>query len=72
MAKDLVRTRRYIQKFYQMKTQLQAVSLRIQVSMHCRSKMGYNMTINAQASTKIIVLDIEIDTANVRSHERSH
>jgi charged multivesicular body protein 2A len=30
MAKDLVRTRRYIQKFYQMRTQLQAVSLRIQ------------------------------------------
>lgn len=29
-AKDLVRTRRYIQKFAQMKTQLQAVSLRIQ------------------------------------------
>lgn len=29
-AKDLVRTRRYIQKFYAMKTQLQAVSLRIQ------------------------------------------
>lgn len=31
-AKDLVRTRRYIQKFYQMRTQLQAISLRIQVS----------------------------------------
>ncbi|GAA5824572.1 hypothetical protein JCM11251_000481 [Rhodosporidiobolus azoricus] len=30
MAKDLVRTRRYISKFYSMKTQLQAVSLRIQ------------------------------------------
>ncbi|KAJ3210770.1 hypothetical protein HDU83_000903 [Entophlyctis luteolus] len=30
MAKDLVRTRRYIQKFYQMRTQLQAVSLRVQ------------------------------------------
>lgn len=30
MAKDLVRTRSYIQKFYQMKTQLQAISLRIQ------------------------------------------
>ncbi|CCX31271.1 Snf7-domain-containing protein [Pyronema domesticum] len=29
-AKDLVRTRRYITKFAQMKTQLQAVSLRIQ------------------------------------------
>lgn len=31
-AKDLVRTRRYIQKFYQMRTQLQAISLRIQVT----------------------------------------
>lgn len=30
-AKDLVRTRRYIGKFYQMRTQLQAISLRIQV-----------------------------------------
>ncbi|EYE92980.1 ESCRT-III subunit protein DID4 [Aspergillus ruber CBS 135680] len=29
-AKDLVRSRRYIQKFYQMRTQLQAISLRIQ------------------------------------------
>lgn len=29
-AQDLVRTRRYIQKFYQMRTQLQGVSLRIQ------------------------------------------
>ncbi|KDN45973.1 Snf7-domain-containing protein [Tilletiaria anomala UBC 951] len=30
MARDLVRTRRHIQKFYQMRTQLQAISLRIQ------------------------------------------
>jgi len=30
MAKDLVRTRRYTQKFVQMRTQLQAVGLRIQ------------------------------------------
>eukprot|EP00842_Homolaphlyctis_polyrhiza_P005428 jgi/Hompol1/5887/HPOL_002601-RA len=30
MAKDLVRTRRYVQKFYQMRTQLQAVALKIQ------------------------------------------
>jgi len=30
MAKDLVRTRRYVQKFYQMRTQLQAIGLRIQ------------------------------------------
>jgi hypothetical protein len=32
IAKDLVRTRRRISKFYQMKTQLQGISLRIQVS----------------------------------------
>ena len=30
-AKDLVRTRRYVEKFYSMRTQLQAISLRIQV-----------------------------------------
>jgi charged multivesicular body protein 2A len=30
MAKDLVRTRKYVQKFYGMRTQLQGVSLRIQ------------------------------------------
>ena len=30
MAKDLIRTRRYIHKFYQLRTQLQAVGLRIQ------------------------------------------
>lgn len=30
MAKDLVRTRQYVQKFYQMRTQLQAVGLRMQ------------------------------------------
>ncbi|TFK72568.1 Snf7-domain-containing protein [Pluteus cervinus] len=30
MAKDLVRTRRYVQKFHQMRTQLQAVGLRMQ------------------------------------------
>ena len=36
MAKDLVRTRRYIQNFYQMRTQLQAVSLRIQVGQETR------------------------------------
>lgn len=30
MAKDLVRTRNYIQKFYQMKTQIQGISLKLQ------------------------------------------
>lgn len=42
-AKDLVRTRRYIQKFYQMRTQLQAISLRIQV----RSPDSLNALISA-------------------------
>ena len=32
MAKDLVRTRNFIKKFYLMKANLQAVSLKIQVS----------------------------------------
>jgi charged multivesicular body protein 2A len=32
MAKDLVRTRNNVTKFYKMRTELQAVSLRIQVS----------------------------------------
>ena len=31
MAKDLVRTRSYITKFYRMKAEMQAVSLRLQV-----------------------------------------
>ncbi|CED83882.1 vacuolar sorting protein did4 [Phaffia rhodozyma] len=42
MAKDLVRTRRYIQKFYAMKTQLQAVSLRIQ-TLRSNQQMGEAM-----------------------------
>jgi len=31
MAKDLVRTRNHIEKFYKMRTQLQTVGLRLQV-----------------------------------------
>ncbi|KAL7413858.1 Snf7-domain-containing protein [Mrakia frigida] len=42
MAKDLVRTRRYIQKFYAMRTQLQAVSLRIQ-TLRSNQQMGEAM-----------------------------
>jgi hypothetical protein len=33
MAKDLIRTRHQITKFYQLKSQLQGVSLRVQVTM---------------------------------------
>ena len=43
-AKDLVRTRRYIQKFYQMRTQLQAISLRIQVRGH-KFKIVHSMVL---------------------------
>ena len=32
MAKDLVRTRNYIKKFYLMKANIQAISLKLQVS----------------------------------------
>ncbi|KAJ2899247.1 ESCRT-III subunit protein did4 [Coemansia aciculifera] len=42
MAKDLVRTRRYIQKFYKMGTSLQGVSLRIQ-SMSSNQQMATAM-----------------------------
>jgi charged multivesicular body protein 2A len=38
MAKDLVRTRHHVQKFYAMKTQLQAVGLRIQVFAFIRTR----------------------------------
>ena len=31
MAKDLVRTRQYVTKFYEMRSQLQAISLRLEV-----------------------------------------
>ncbi|GAO49994.1 DOA4-independent degradation protein 4 [Saitoella complicata NRRL Y-17804] len=49
MAKDLVRTRRYVQKFYQMRTQLQAVSLRIQT---VRSNEA--MTTSLRGATKLM------------------
>ncbi|KAH8918802.1 SNF7 family protein [Atractiella rhizophila] len=42
MAKDLVRTRRYISKFYNMRTQLQAIGLRIQ-TMRSNQQMGEAM-----------------------------
>lgn len=34
MAKDLIRTRHQIEKFYKLKSQLQGVALRIQVHLH--------------------------------------
>ena len=41
---DLVRTRRYVQKFYAMRTQLQAVSLRIQVGWSSSARLQPGLT----------------------------
>ncbi len=69
MAKDLVRTRRSITKFYGMKTQLQAISLRIQTvrsndamatSMRGATRLlsGMNKSMNLPALQKI-AMDFE-------------
>ncbi|RKP12038.1 Snf7-domain-containing protein [Piptocephalis cylindrospora] len=66
MAKDLVRTRSYVQKFTQMRTQLQAVSLRIQTlrsnqqmaeAMHGATKAmkSMNRRMNLPAIQKIMM-----------------
>jgi len=66
MAKDLVRTRKHVEKMYKMKTQLQAVSLRIQTvksqaSMAdamrgvTRAMMRMNRTINLPSLQQIMM-----------------
>lgn len=56
MAKDLVRTRRHIHKFYQMKTQLQAVSLRIQ-TLRSNQQMAEAM----KGATRVSLAPVWID-----------
>lgn len=53
MAKDLVRTRRYVQKFYQMRTQLQAVGLRIQTL-----RSNQQMAVAMRGATQVCLLNI--------------
>lgn len=53
MAKDLVRTKRYVQKFYQMRTQLQAVGLRIQ-TLRSNQQMAEAMRGATRVSTNFI------------------
>jgi charged multivesicular body protein 2A len=48
MAKDLVRTRQHISKFYTMRSQLQAVSLRMETA-----KSAEAMTTALQGTTKV-------------------
>eukprot|EP01123_Difflugia_compressa_P000095 TRINITY_DN1019_c0_g6_i1.p1 TRINITY_DN1019_c0_g6~~TRINITY_DN1019_c0_g6_i1.p1 ORF type:complete len:196 (+),score=48.25 TRINITY_DN1019_c0_g6_i1:67-588(+) len=66
MAKDLVRTRKHVEKMYRMKTQLQAVSLRIQTIKSqaammdamrgvTRAMVRMNNTINLPALQQIMV-----------------
>ncbi|KAJ3291952.1 ESCRT-III subunit protein did4 [Rhizoclosmatium sp. JEL0117] len=66
MAKDLVRTRRYIQKFYGMRTQLQAVGLRMQTMSSnqamadamkgvTKAMRGMNKNMNLPELTKIMM-----------------
>ena len=53
MAKDLVRNRRYIQRFYQMRTQLQAVGLRIQTL-----RSNQEMATAMKGATRVRVLSV--------------
>ena len=51
-AKDLVRTRRYIEKFYSMRTQLQAISLRIQVCRLCLSLRVWEANVGVEQTVR--------------------
>ena len=42
MAKDLVRTRRYVKKFIMMRANIQAVSLKVQVRFHLSCWFVFN------------------------------
>ena len=44
MAKDLVRTRNYIKKFYLMKANIQAISLKLQVTSSAQSHTQVSCT----------------------------
>eukprot|EP00164_Ancoracysta_twista_P000780 GFYU01001024.1.p1 GENE.GFYU01001024.1~~GFYU01001024.1.p1 ORF type:complete len:243 (-),score=70.99 GFYU01001024.1:280-1008(-) len=66
MAKDLVRTRRYVDKFYKMRTQLQGIGLRLQTVSSTQTMqecmrgvtqvmMGMNKSVNLPAMQKIMM-----------------
>lgn len=81
MAKDLVRTRRYVQKFHQMRTQLQAVGLRMQTLRSnqqmaeamrgaTRAMASMNRGLNLPAITKIMN-DFEKESSMMDMKEES-
>lgn len=86
MAKDLVRTRRYVQKFYQMRTQLQAVGLRIQTlrsnqqmadAMKGATRVCYHLHAHMHRTSRpnamlgnVIYEPWAQSTSNIKDHER--
>jgi charged multivesicular body protein 2A len=76
MAKDLVRTRRYVQKFYQMRTQLQAVGLRIQ-TLRSNQQMADAMrgATRVRPSLSLLVLNLPLTpllSPGLASHSRTY
>lgn len=65
-AKDLVRTRRYIEKFFSMRSQLQKISLRLQVS-----KWRGNPPM-VWVKNWIVDAACEIDISNKRTDDAGH
>jgi len=88
MAKDLIRTRHQITKFYGLKSQLQGISLRIQVSVCAgvqvvflqlvgkqRLPLGFSASGIISCSRLIIslhVADVEVNTGYGGSNEGRH
>lgn len=60
MAKDLIRTRNQITKFYALKSQLQGVSLRIQVT------ISFNQMFYFFEAFRQIIFSVNCDKTNFR------
>ena len=66
MAKDLVRTRNYVTRFIEMKTHLNAVSLKMQV------KTKFIKLVSISYEGIFLSQDHKISRCNGSSNERSH
>jgi hypothetical protein len=75
-AKDLVRTRRYIEKFYGMRSQLQKISLRLQVWIcrlyWCRRRKTYLRRGARHLTDLMQSIDISNERANDAGYERCY
>lgn len=74
MAKSLVRNRHAVTKMYALKSQLQAVSLRIQVSMQGSARAVLLPDFHSRPAQVnfVHIVDIEVYSSNGRCHARSH